>query len=71
VGLSGRVGRCYRVERVAAAEVHVLEPMLDLVGHFWHMSGENGLSAYEKIVLSNYIVYKASSAIPYVRSIYL
>jgi hypothetical protein len=35
------------------------------------MSGENGLSAYEKIVLSNYIVYKASSAIPYVRSIYL
>lgn len=46
----GGVGRCDRVERVAAAEVHILETVLDLVGHFGHMSGEHVGSAHEQIV---------------------
>ena len=48
----GSVGRCDRVEGVAAAEVHVLETVLDLVGHLRHMSGEEVGSACDKIVLS-------------------
>ena len=47
----GRVRRCDRVERVAAAEVHVLEAVLDLVGHFRHMSGEDVRSAYGEVVV--------------------
>lgn len=58
----GRVGRCDRVERVAAAEVHILETVLDLVGHFRHVSGGGVGSAYEKIVLGNSIASKARSA---------
>lgn len=46
VGPLGSVGRCDRVERVAATQVHVLETVLDLVGHFRHMSGEDVGSAY-------------------------
>lgn len=54
VGSLGRVGRCDRVERVAAAEVHVLEAVLDLVGHLRHVSGEQLWSALEEdIVLYN------------------
>jgi hypothetical protein len=48
VGSLGSVGRCDRVEGVAAAQVHVLETVLDLVGHFRHMSGEDVRSAYGK-----------------------
>ena len=44
----GSVGRCDRVEGVAATEVHVLETVLDLVGHFRHVSGKEVWSAYEK-----------------------
>lgn len=64
VGSLGSVGRCDRVEGVAATEVHVLETVLDLVGHFRHMSGEEIGSAHEKTALSIiYIACKALSAI--------
>ena len=51
VGSLGSVGRCDRVERVAATKVHVLETVLDLVGHFRHMSGEDVRSAYGEVVV--------------------
>ena len=67
----GSVGRSDRVERVAATKVHVLETVLDLVGHFRHMSGEDIRSAYEKTVSSIYIACKALSAVLGGGSIYL
>lgn len=67
----GSVGRCNRVEGVAATEVHVLEAVLDLVGHFRHVSGEEVWSAHGKIGLSIYIACKARSAILGEGSVYL
>ena len=58
----GRIGRSDRVERVAAAEIHVLEAVLDLVGHLRHVSVERLRSALrEDIMLYNQAVCKAVS----------
>lgn len=58
----GSVGRCDRVEGVAATEVHVVETVLDLIGHFRHVSGEGVWSADGKIVSSICIARKALNA---------
>lgn len=47
----GRVGRSDRIERVTAAEVHVIEAVLDLVGHLRHVSVEQLWLALGKDIL--------------------
>jgi hypothetical protein len=72
VGISlGGVGRSDRVEGITTTKVHSLKAMLDLVGHFGHVSVEQLRSAYGDILLCNRLICKAVSIVLGSGSIYL